>query len=59
MIRGFACPLSRSVAECPQLCVAVEELVAGVTGGKVEEQCDRSGSPRCSFLVSLRGHAKS
>lgn len=55
MLRGFACPLSRSVNECPPLCVAVEELVAGITGAKVQEQCDRSESPRCTFLVSLRG----
>jgi predicted ArsR family transcriptional regulator len=55
MLRGFACPLSRSVNECPPLCVAVEELVAGITGAKVQEQCDRSQSPRCTFLVSARG----
>lgn len=58
ILRGFACPLSRSVAECPPLCVAVEELVAGITGAKVEEQCDRSESPRCTFLVSPRGRPK-
>jgi predicted ArsR family transcriptional regulator len=55
VIRGFACPLSRSVAQCPPLCAAVEELVAGVTRAKVQERCDRSGLPRCSFLVTPRG----
>lgn len=55
VLRGFACPLSRSVAECPPLCMAVEELVAGVTGAKAQERCDRSGLPRCSFLVTPRG----
>lgn len=55
IMRGFACPLSRSVSECPQLCSAVEELVAGVTRAKVQERCDRSGLPRCSFLVTPRG----
>jgi predicted ArsR family transcriptional regulator len=59
MLRGFACPLSRSVSACPPLCVAVEELVAGITGGKVQERCDRAESPRCSFLVSPRGRSKS
>jgi predicted ArsR family transcriptional regulator len=54
LVRGFACPLSRSVAECPPLCVAVEELVAGITGAKVQERCDRSEPPRCTFLVSPR-----
>lgn len=54
VVRGFACPLSRSVAQCPPLCGAVEELVAGITKAKVQEQCDRSNSPRCSFLVTPR-----
>lgn len=58
LLRGFACPLSRSVTECPPLCVAVEELVAGITGARVQEQCDRSQTPRCSFLVSPRARAK-
>jgi predicted ArsR family transcriptional regulator len=58
MLRGFACPLSRSVAACPPLCVAVEELVAGITGGRVQERCDRAEAPRCSFLVSPRGREK-
>ena len=55
VVRGFACPLSRSVTQCPPLCAAVEELVAGVTRAKVQEHCDRSGLPRCSFLVTPRG----
>jgi predicted ArsR family transcriptional regulator len=55
VVRGFACPLSRSVTQCPPLCQAVEELVAGVTRAKVQERCDRSGLPRCSFLVTPRG----
>lgn len=58
VLRGFACPLSRSVAQCPPLCLAVEELVAGITGANVEEQCDRSESPRCSFLVSPQSRSK-
>jgi predicted ArsR family transcriptional regulator len=54
VVRGFACPLSRSVAQCPPLCGAVEELVAGITKAKVQERCDRSNTPRCSFLVTPR-----
>jgi predicted ArsR family transcriptional regulator len=54
VIRGFACPLARSVKECPALCSAVEELVGGVTRAKVQERCDRSGPPKCSFLVTPR-----
>ncbi len=54
VLRGFACPLSRSVAQCPPLCGAVEELVAGITKAKVQEKCDRSDVPRCSFVVTPR-----
>ena len=54
VIQSFACPLSRSVDACPPLCGAIEELVAGVTGGKVRERCDRSGRPRCSFAITPR-----
>ncbi|HEY7233169.1 MAG TPA: ArsR family transcriptional regulator [Gemmatimonadaceae bacterium] len=54
VLRGFACPLSRSVAQCPPLCAAVEELVASITRAKVQERCDRSHSPRCSFHVTSR-----
>lgn len=58
VVRGFACPLSRSVAQCPPLCGAVEELVAGITKAKVQERCDRSATPRCSFLVTPRVRRK-
>ena len=54
LLRGFACPLSRSVSQCPPLCAAVEELVAGITDAKVQERCDRSERPRCSFVVTPR-----
>jgi predicted ArsR family transcriptional regulator len=60
LLRGFACPLSRSVAQCPPLCGAVEELVAGITKAKVQERCDRSDVPRCTFVVTPRpGRARS
>lgn len=52
VIQSFACPLSRSVDACPPLCGAIAELVAGVTGAKVKERCDRSGRPRCSFAIT-------
>ena len=55
VVKGFACPLSRSVAQCPPLCGAVEELVAGITKARVQEKCDRSAAPRCSFVVTPKG----
>jgi hypothetical protein len=42
------------VAQCPPLYRVVEELVAGITKAKVQEKCDRSDLPRCSFVVTPR-----
>jgi len=54
VIRAFACPLSRSVDACPPLCLAIEELVAGITAAKVKERCDRADRPRCTFAITAR-----
>ena len=51
-IRGCACPLSVAVSRRPELCRAVETLVAQITGASVRERCDHGGRPRCRFLVS-------
>jgi predicted ArsR family transcriptional regulator len=54
LIRAHACPLGRSVDACPPLCGAVEELVAGITGAKTKERCDRSDRPRCTFAITAQ-----
>ena len=51
LLRGHACPLSDAVRVQPGVCRAIEELVAGVTGAKVVECCDRSGTSKCCFDV--------
>lgn len=51
LLRGHACPLSDAVRVQPRVCRAIEELVAGVTGAKVVECCDRSGTSKCCFDV--------
>ncbi len=52
-IRGAGCPLSAAVAECPEVCKAVEALVGALTGASVEEHCDRSGDRiRCCFEIA-------
>lgn len=51
LLRGFACPLSDAVRAQPKVCHAIEELVAGVTGAKVRECCDRAGQAKCRFEV--------
>lgn len=50
-IRGYSCPLSAIVGANPEACALAEELVGGVVGVPVTECCDRSGTPRCAFLL--------
>ena len=50
-IRGHACPLADAVRVQPTLCHALEELLAGVTGGQVHECCDRTDGIKCRFEI--------
>lgn len=50
-IVGNSCPLAELVRENPEVCRAVEALVAEVTGLPAREQCDRGEHPHCTFLV--------
>ena len=54
-IVGSGCPLSSVVAESPDVCALAESLVAEATGLRVEERCERTGRPRCSFEIRGRG----
>jgi predicted ArsR family transcriptional regulator len=49
VIRGCSCPLSRAVTARPELCAAIEILLATVTGAHVEEHCDHQNGTRCRF----------
>jgi predicted ArsR family transcriptional regulator len=51
-IRSRSCPISSVVAEHPEACAIAEALVGEITRTKVEEKCDRTGSPRCAFAIS-------
>ncbi len=51
-IRGCSCPVSAAVSERPEVCRALQTLLADLTGAKVEERCDRSERPRCCFELS-------
>lgn len=51
-LRGYACPLSATVARRPEVCRAVEALVTEVAGTPVTECCDRATRPRCCFAVA-------
>ncbi len=50
-LRGWACPLSATVARRPELCGAVESLVSEVSGAPARQCCDHAGRPRCGFTV--------
>ena len=52
VIRGCGgCPLSSSVSRRPELCGAVEALLAEYVGARVRERCDHGPRPRCRFEV--------
>ena len=50
-IRSGSCPLRVAVTEHPEVCQLAESLLSEIIGAKVREQCEREGSPRCSFEV--------
>ena len=51
VIRSDSCPLATAVAEHPEVCQLTEALLAEIIGKKVQERCDRDGSPRCAFEI--------
>jgi predicted ArsR family transcriptional regulator len=53
-IRGFSCPLGAAVQGHPEVCAAVEMLLADVIGAPVRERCDRGERPKCCFEVGAR-----
>jgi len=50
-LQGYACPLSAVTAVHPEVCALGQALVEEITGMAVTECCDRSGRPRCGFMV--------
>lgn len=53
-IQGFGCPLSAVTAKHPQVCALAQALVEQITRQPVTERCDRTGRPRCAFLIDSR-----
>jgi len=51
IIRGHGCLLSEAVHGRPEVCRAVESLLAEFLQAEVEECCDRSVRPRCCFII--------
>jgi predicted ArsR family transcriptional regulator len=52
VIRGCGgCPLSAATSRRPELCQALESLLAEYVGAPVQECCDRGERPRCHFEI--------
>jgi len=54
-VRGWGCPLSVAVGEREEVCVAVQTMIAELTGTDVKQTCDCTGErPQCCFQLSLK-----
>jgi len=51
VIRGYGCALAEAVHGRPDVCRAVESLLAEFLDAKVKECCDRGDRPRCCFRI--------
>lgn len=50
-IQGAGCPLSSAVRVQPCVCLAVETLVADVSGEPARSCCEHGTRPRCCFAI--------
>ncbi len=50
-ITSRGCPLAAVVSEHPETCQMVETLISELVEVKVTEECDRSETPKCRFIV--------
>ena len=51
VVRGYGCLLAEAVHGRPEVCRAVESLLAELTEAPVEECCERGERPRCCFRI--------
>ena len=56
VLRGYGCMLGEAVHGRPEVCRAVESLIAQLVQARVNECCERGEHPRCCFEISP--HAK-
>jgi len=52
-IRGYRCPFAAVVLEHPEVCHLAETLLTELVGVPVQEQCERTGSEPCRFVVPV------
>ena len=57
VIRSSGCPLSVAVAHTPEMCAAVETLVAEVSGEPARSCCQHGDRPRCCFAVGAEDNS--
>ncbi len=50
-LRGHGCPLSAVTAHHPEVCALAQAIVEQASGMTVTECCDRSGRPKCGFML--------
>ena len=56
VIRGYGCLLSQAVHRRPEVCRAMESLLAELVQAAVRECCDRTGErPQCCFEIGATG----
>lgn len=51
-IKSASCPMATAVTEHPEVCQLAEALLSEIIGAKVQERCDREGSPHCRFEIA-------
>jgi predicted ArsR family transcriptional regulator len=59
VIKGHGCPISKAVQADERSCLAMESLLARLTGLTVQERCDHGARPGCRFEVILPGRQRS
>ena len=51
IIQSSGCPFAEAVEEHPEVCKVTESMLSEILDADVEEICDRTGSPKCRFVV--------
>ncbi|NUO37504.1 MAG: helix-turn-helix domain-containing protein [Gemmatimonadaceae bacterium] len=55
VIRGHGCLLAEAIHGRPEVCRAMESLLAELLESSVRECCDRRARPRCCFAIAADG----
>ena len=51
IIESDGCPFSESVSEHPEVCKLTESMISEIVDTDVTETCDRTGAPKCRFVI--------